>query len=160
MQTYLPYLMIVLAVCMAVGPVMMLKPSARAKRQAALRAEAAQQHLLVSMLSPDDLGLRVNYQLPIERALEESVVEWELSRQRFEHGAHFHKDWDWSDKDLQQSSAGLPLQRYLDQLPESICGVGQNRIGLYLVWREKGLGPEPKDIMLQLRSWLLELKAL
>ncbi|WP_096085942.1 hypothetical protein [Agaribacterium haliotis] len=159
MQNFLPIIIVICAICLVIGPVMMLKPSNRAKREAALRTEAAKQGLLVSLRDAADDGKRVCYQLPLEADKHGARAEWELSQKKFQHELHFDKYWDWCKQEQLPDKARYDaLRDYVEHLPASVCGIGENRAGLYLLWREKGLGDDVQAAIASLLALLMELK--
>ncbi|HSX83842.1 MAG TPA: hypothetical protein VLE50_00490 [Cellvibrio sp.] len=136
---------------MMVGPILLMQPTQRDRKIAALRAKAG------------DLGLKVTLQsqerrlIPVyERrwpSLEKSKrvgVEWLLERQTYSHGIHFADWWQWRGADRPPTAVLPILEERLAALPESVSDVEATPLGLRCYWSEKGGEP----VLLQLAEWL------
>lgn len=138
MDSWVPLFFIVLAIAMAVGPVLMLKPSKYQQRLADLRAKAL------------ELGLRV-HMLPLEGSPEQvpaycrqwvdkdaDRAPWILLRTSYSHELNFHNEWAWQ-KDL---PAGVHwherISRLLDDAPAQLLAIGNGPQGLCCYWSERG----------------------
>lgn len=168
---WIPVIIIVLAMALAVGPVMWLKPTAREKRMAACRSRAAELGMRVSMVSVARLGnvsesvgeqgMLACYGLPWDKSvpaeealLEEDAPDWCLLRTRFSHGANFAGDWDW------QSGSSEPawpaLRDFVSALGEEYVLCRCSHQGLSLGWLEKG-GVEQVDLLNRLLQQLKDI---
>lgn len=140
-----------LVFAMMIGPVLMMQPSQRDRKVAALRAKAV------------DLGLKVTLQ-SLERgptpvyewrwpSLEKSKrmgVDWVLQRQAYSHGIHFADWWQWLGQGRPPAAVLPILAERLAMLPQSVSDVEATPLGLRCYWSEKGGEP----VLLQLAEWL------
>ena len=95
-MSFWPIILIVLAIAMAVGPVMMMQPTTRDRRLAGLRQDAAQAGLHVRM-SDYEKGEKkrpvavYTYQVNLPKG----TPTWSLIRRSYSHDIHFHATWEW-----------------------------------------------------------------
>lgn len=139
MMSFWPIILILLAIALAVGPIMMMQPSSREKRIATLRQEAAQAGLRIRMAKnnkEDDIKPIAVYTYLAE--LPEGTQTWSLLRRSYEHEIHFHKTWEWqtATKGI-SSNKEEALFQFVDALSDDIVGleVNENRVGIW--WNEK-----------------------
>lgn len=151
-------LFILVAVAMAVGPIMMFKPSAHTRRLEALRTQATQ------------LGLKLRTTSYESRNKHQSVIVYSylcktpftasiLLRNDVPHDIHFYQQWDWQDgksAELSQSQS-QNLVRFLEKLPDTIVGVEFSVESVGLWWQEKNTGQWGVN---ELKASLIELKTL
>jgi len=138
MSTWLPLLIILFALALAVGPVMWLKPSARDRRLATLRRRAAQAGVVVQMQAlPAALGQGsaavYSSRWQDTRRLQ---LGWALELQRVEHEMHFRGRWDWRNGRAAPPPAWEALREMLERLPEDACAVVGSEGGLGIQWQE------------------------
>lgn len=131
-------LFVFLAIVMAVGPIMLMQPSKRDRKLAALRQAAAQSGLIVRMTDyqqgQDKQAIAVYY-LTVD--LPENTPSWQLVKQEYQHDVHFYKEWEWQDKTPElQDSQKQQLQSFLNGLPADIVGLEMNSRQIGLWWRE------------------------
>ena len=125
---------IILVIAMAVGPVMLLRPSATDQRLATLRQHAAQ------------LGLRVTSSHMAERCCLYARAHKEqgtydapplvLVRKQYHHGLHVAGVWAIESGQVPAHSKTLTAS--LEQLPSSVMGVEINTHCVSVHWQEKG----------------------
>jgi hypothetical protein len=140
---------------MAVGPIMLMKPSKRDQRIASLRQEAAQQEMHIRLSSFEDKPTAV-YSIHVE--LPKSIIPWLLLKQSYTHGLHFHGPWEFQEDSDSSSKPTInnALQKelidFLDRLPADIVGVelGKQTVGLW--WKEKPNGMTVMDLKDQLKA--------
>ncbi|AMX02647.1 hypothetical protein SAMN05660479_00749 [Microbulbifer thermotolerans] len=139
MAGWLPLLILLFVLALVVGPVMWMKPSARDRRLAAMRARAAASGLAVQMQAlPAALGQGTaavySSRWGDGRRLQ---LGWILELQRVEHELHFAGRWDWRNgRPAAPKSAWEPLRQMLKNLPEDACAVIAQENGLGIQWRE------------------------
>jgi len=138
MASWVPLLIILLAVVLVIGPVMWLKPSSRDRRLASLRQAAA------------SAGFRVQMQkLPVSQGEGTAAVYfsgwrnprrlstgWGLEIKRMQHEMHFSGVWDWRNGRHAPEAAASPLRELLSQLPADSLAVLATEGGLGVQWRE------------------------
>lgn len=156
MSSFLPIVFIVLAIALAVGPVMMLRPSKYQKKIARLRSIAAQSGLIVQS---DGAEGDVLYYLPRTKQAK-APNSWRLTKQSFAHEAHFFGLWDWGESD---SALSGDIEGDLKSFLESIHGsntLGSNRIGVFMGWDEVLAGRTPEVAVAELKALLLQFTRL
>ena len=163
MQQWLPWIFVFLAVAIVVGPIMLIKPSNRAQRQAALRTQAGVHGLMVAMVKVGAYDQPLaGYTLPLQRKAGQRIATWQLERKTFKHEGHFLDDWDWfgTGRPLVGASQDFTnLRAILAQVIPEIVAVGENRAGVYLVWTERGIAGESQDAVATVTSILEQLQA-
>ncbi len=134
---------IILVVALAMGPVMLAMPSKRQSYLARLRASAQRKGFYVQLtqltLGPaegDKLRLAA-YRLMWDQKVK--LPSWRLLRKHYEHDFHFQGAWDWEGPTvtLSQQVEGW-LKKHLNELPDSVKGVGADNNGVTLYWLEQG----------------------
>lgn len=137
---------IVVAIAMAVGPIMMFQPSQRDRRLAKLRQLAAQQGLKVRLAKQEllsgDKKVAV-YSLPVK--LSKAVPTATLVRQEYEHEVHFCKTWELQDNSQIPASYQASLKSYISALPESIVGldISPSLLGVWWLESDKASNLDP-----------------
>ena len=151
-------IIVILVICMAIGPVMMLRLSPNQKRLANLRQKAVMDGLTVRTLKNPVAGdpkfvtaygkkwstfedfSRVRKQI-------DAMPVWSLIRHSEPHGLHFKEEWDWQ---IKPSTGRLAyesrLKTLLDSLPVSIIGVEVTREQCSFYWLERGVKAENETI--------------
>ena len=161
MQQWLPWIFVFLAVAMVVGPIMLIKPSNRAQRQAALRTQAGVHGLMVAMVKVGAYDQPLaGYTLPLQRKAGQPIATWQLERKTFKHEAHFLDDWDWSNDGRPLAGGGQDypiLRETLVHIIPSIVAVGENRAGVYLVWTERGIEGDAQVSVAKIKHILEQL---
>ena len=129
---------IFIVIVMAVGPIMLFKPSKRMQALDKLRSGAAAK------------GLQVRLADYTTHSQSQSVAVYSLItgkdhgqatllRNEMEHDLHFFKHWDWQGSSALQLSSKQTneLKKFLTELPETIVGleVAPNVVGAW--WLEK-----------------------
>lgn len=154
MNSFLPYLIIILALALILGPIMMLQPTAGQRKRAKLRAMAAKQGIKVQA-DGDTSG--INYFLPWPEAVEYEQA-WRLQKQSYEHGAHFFKAWDFVDTTMHfDAQTRQSIERLLLEA-EWLSEVGANAIGVFIRWDERLSGQLPQVAMDKVERTLIQLK--
>lgn len=138
---------------MMIGPVLMMQPSRRDRKIAALRAKAADLGLKVTMQSQEG-GLTPVYEKrwPSLEKSKRVGVDWALERQTYAHGIHFADWWQWRGQSRPPTEVLAILQDRLPALPDSVSVVEATPLGLCCYWSEKGGEP----LLLQLSEWLTQ----
>jgi hypothetical protein len=158
MSSYWPLIFVALAVIMAVGPIMLMKPSKRDQRIASLRQKAAQQGLHIRLDNFETSPVAV-YSLNVE--LPKDISSWLLLKQSYSHGLHFHHQWEFqvdsdANKPVLNKEVQQDLQQFLDRLPNDIVGLELNPKTVGIWWLEKRGGSS----ILELKGWLEECATL
>jgi hypothetical protein len=138
-MSFWPIILIVLAIAMAVGPVMMMQPTTRDRRLAGLRQDAAQAGLHVRM-SDYEKGEKkrpvavYTYQVNLPKG----TPTWSLIRRSYSHDIHFHATWEWRSTNKKISSEKEDqLFQFIDSLPKDIVGLEVNEMMVGIWWQEK-----------------------
>ena len=140
-----------LVFAMMVGPVLMMQPSRRDRRIAALRARATDLGLKVTLQSLERGIVPVyEWRWPSMEKSKRVGVEWALERQAYSHGIHFADWWQWRGAGRPPGTVLPFLQKRLAALPDSVSDVEATPLGLRCYWPEKGGEP----VLLQLAEWL------
>ncbi len=158
MNSWLPVVIVLMAVAMVVGPVMLMQPSARQRREASLRSRAESLGLRVHLLplpgSKTPGQLSPAYCLPWRRD-NADLSAWLLVRGNYEHALNFSGVWQWQQGMEAGSAWHEPVLKLLPQLPACVQAVGNGPQGLCLYWDELG-GSGRVD---ELGDWLSRLAA-
>lgn len=155
-MTWMPWLIIGLALCMILGPIMLLKPSPRQQRLAKLRALAPKLGLKIHMahLGGEE---RAVYQLPWPVGKKRyHCLDWCLERKTYIHDIHLCQYWYWVDNKIPDPEVVQLLRQQLPLLPESINGVAANSQGLSCFWDERG-GFTTQEVM---AKWLQQTQTM
>lgn len=152
---WIPILIIVLVVAMAIGPIMWFRSTPYQRRIIKFRSHAAELGLRVQVKPLADLGIPaasggmdtvVAYGLPwVQSGREETDASrrpgkrpWRLVKERMEHDSHFAGWWNWQ-KGLEADRRWHgPLREQIPQLPEDALALENDRRALWLYWRERG----------------------
>jgi len=131
---------------MMFGPILMVQPSPRDKRQAQLRAKATDYQLRVSIsaMPRQATDMEAPEQTPVYSLHHRrggAAPQWQLVRGSYEHERQFLGLWRWQT-DARPSPEELGrLRDWLPQLPESVLAVGAGTDGWYVYWTERGEEP-------------------
>ena len=173
MNSWYPVIFIVLAIAMAVGPVLMIRPSKRQQRLSHLRAKALKLGLRVHLLPLAESSTVPAYclpwqenkknqsssknQIPQVSQIPQSRQVWILKKMAFSHELHFQQRWDWLNHSPADNCFHAAIRHYLDAVPaglaEHIQAIGNGPQGLCCYWDEIG-GEEALD---HLQTGLLSL---
>ena len=139
MASWVPIVVIILAVALVIGPVMWLKPSSRDRKLAELRQKAAAAGLKVQMQSlPEALGQGTAATYFCQwRNPRRLSTGWVLELQRVSHEMHFNGQWDWRKGRAAPEAAQSALKELLAMLPTDATAVFANDSGLGVQWRER-----------------------
>ena len=138
MESWAPVMFIVLAVAMAVGPVLMLKPSKRQQGLARLRARALEMGLQVHLLPLSKGRSSVStYCRPWQEKGADKAA-WTLERMTYEHDLHFFGEWSWQAGLAAEPHWHGPLKALLPQIPQQLLAIGNGPQGLCCYWDERG----------------------
>jgi len=136
----LPLVFVLLAIALIVGPIMMMQPNSRQRKEIALRDRALKLGMRVHIL-PLKVGKETRhipaYCLPwkTDRA---DHKHWLLQRRSFEHDLHFSQRWDWVDGAEAGKNWHEGLQNLLPKMPDSVLAVSNGPQGVCIYWTEKG----------------------
>lgn len=138
-MTFWPIILIVLAIAMAVGPIMLMQPSTRDRRLASLRQEAAQAGLDVRMADYEKGEQKTSVAVYTYQVnLPKNTPTWSLLRRSYAHEIHFHSTWEWQSTNKKISSKKEDeLHQFLDGLPVDIVGLEVNEMRVGVWWQEK-----------------------
>ena len=126
-------------IAMIVGPIAMMQPNVAQRRQEALRKQAQQLGLVVSMQRPPPRGGQTPERLvPIYRLPGEHETSWQLALTDYIHGAHVADYWEKTKGELPTGVLGQKLASLLSSVPKGIETLGQDARGVYVYWRELG----------------------
>ncbi len=141
MESWAPIIFIVLAIAMAVGPVLMLKPSKRQQGVARLRARALEMSLQVHMLplSKGQSSVPAYCRPWREKGIDKAP--WVLERMTYEHDVHFYKKWAWQRDMVAAPHWHASLKALLPEVPEQLLAIGSGPQGLCCYWDERGGEP-------------------
>lgn len=170
---WIPALVIVLVIALAVGPVMWFRSTPYQQQIINTRSRATKLGLRVQLVPLSELGVAgedakgdfvAAYGLPwVQRESDESEVigrpasySWRLMRQRISHEAHFEGWWDWQNGQRADKSWHAPLLALLRELPSDVIAIESSRQNLWLYWRERG-GPERVDQVAAILARLREI---
>ncbi|MFD1217783.1 MULTISPECIES: hypothetical protein [Microbulbifer] len=148
MASWLPLVVIVLAVALVIGPVMWLKPSSRDRRLASLRQNATSAGLKVQMQAlpaAEGTGTAAVY-IAGWRNPRKLHTGWGLELQRMSHEMHFAGVWDWRNGRHAPPAAESALRDLLEKLPADATAVLCSDGGLGVQWKETSGEPGFKAI--------------
>ncbi|SDK23273.1 hypothetical protein [Microbulbifer yueqingensis] len=139
MGSWLPLLIILLAVALVIGPVMWLKPSGRDRRLASLRQRAAAAGMIVQMSALPESRGEGTAAVYIARWEDPRrlLTGWVLELQRMAHDMHFSGRWDWRNDRSAPEKAWQLLREMLAALPDDALGIHATQAGLGVQWREQ-----------------------
>lgn len=138
MDSWVPLVFIVLAVAMAVGPVLMLKPSKYQQRLADLRSKALSMGLRVHMLPLEGVQEPVPAYCKPREDKDADRSPWVLLRTGYSHEVNFHNEWAWQ-KDLRAEECWHErILLLLDSAPAQLLAIGNGPQGLCCYWDERG----------------------
>ncbi len=149
-MSYWAILFIILAIAMAVGPIMLMQPSRRDRRIASYRQKAATLGLQVRM---DNYGERLVavYSLPVK--LPKNTSEWQLSKLAYAHDIHFYGRWQLSSRDkITNAETVVALKSFIDSLPDDIVGLAAHPKWVSLAWSERSDDVSVEQIKAYLQS--------
>jgi hypothetical protein len=138
---------IIIAVALALGPIMMLRPSTSQKYITKLRAEAAQRGLIVqAYVDTDHASSNLFHYIRRDADLDKSV-DWSLMKLGYEHEAHFSGAWDWQGRapESLDSKSEIELGKFVATLGKGIKAIGKNRLGIFLLCSELSLGNDAEQ---------------
>lgn len=146
-------IIVVLVICMAVGPIMMLQPSKRQKRIAGLRTAAAKHGFKVHMARLNDSNIAVyTKSWPADDKKIYSGEPLTLTRKGYAHGLHLSQYWQLNcAKDLSEAARSR-LETLLTSLPDKVSGVEITPGGPGLYWLETGGEQQLAEVEAWLRS--------
>lgn len=144
------WIIILVAIAMAVGPVMLMQPSAGTARIAKMRTHASTLGISVRLPSRSSTGEKVNgaiYSIPLDAKLRkfDDLQFWTLRELKHEHDIHFHKLWDWEGGKEANSAMHDCLHSCIDGLPKGITTIELNGAGLGALWDERIGQQTPED---------------
>lgn len=153
------FIILIVALALALGPISMLKPSPAQKRKENLRLYASQRGVRFTLRRPPVLStdieqaipMPVYYLPPIAKAPMET--EWILMRTHYEHEGNFYQEWDWQTKARPDDAICQCLAEYLPILPDSVIAISQGRLGTCVFWSEK----EDKETLARLIDMMEKL---
>ncbi len=151
-MSFWPVIFIVLAIAMAVGPIMIMQPSSRDRRLAKLRQSAASSGLQVRMADYKTNNGKQSiavYSQAVE--LPSKTPCWTLLKHPYQHDIHFYGMWEWqAGSEAPKASMHGGLHKLLDSLPDDIVGLEVNNKVIGIWWREAS-----SEITIdQIKSWI------
>jgi len=128
---------IIIAIAMAVGPIMMFRPTSHIRHLEALRAAAAASGLKIRTVNYESRNKKqtvVAYSQPCETDFDVAI----LQRLDISHDIHFLGQWDWTNE-RPPSLTTLQidkLKRFVVALPKTVIGVEFSPDSVGLWWQE------------------------
>ena len=163
MQSWIPWIVIIVVLAMVVGPIAMLKPNKRQQRIALLRQQANAQHISVR-LEPEPDGLVAAGQTPQLVAYysihidSKKLPHWRLQKTSFAHEIHIAQYWQWQGgESLALTPAKLSaLELLLASVPKDVLAIGCDKTGIGVMWGESKQVPltEIQALLESLKSFV------
>ena len=151
---WIPILMCLGALALLLGPILLMQPTQRQRREAGLRQAALTKGLRVYLQKPPKgadvpVSMRsiASYCLPW-RDKEDVRNPWLLIKSKYAHEAHLFGLWDWQEK-----SNGIDeavLSQCLATVPERVVAVASGPQGFCCYWDELG----GEGVLLEIDQWL------
>lgn len=138
MDSWIPLIFIVLAVAMAVGPVLMLKPNKYLQRLAGLRTKALSLGLRVHMLPLEGESEQVSAYCHQWDKKDADRKPWLLRRTSYAHELNFYNEWAWQKGMEADACWHQKISSILDNAPSQLLAIGKGPQGLCCYWNERG----------------------
>ena len=156
---FIAAIVIFLAICLIVGPIMMVMPSKSQTRTAKLRAAAmdlgfrvrltklssktaSDIHAVYSLAWPDSFGLD-----------KRQNTNWKILDTGMEHDIHFFGRWEWQNDKAPRWSHTI-VNELLKTKPRGVSEISANGAGIECTWDEKkGVESDEKTLQ-ELFNWL------
>lgn len=137
-MSFWPIVLIVLAVAMAIGPIMLMQPSSRDKRLADLRQKAALAGLSIRMSDYGQGDQKTAVAVYSSHTnLPKNIPSWSLLRRPYKHEIHFYGVWEWQSDNRVSDNNSAKLRSFLDKLSDDIVGVSVSEKNVSIWWQEK-----------------------
>lgn len=158
--------MIVIVVAMMVGPIFMMRPSGRSKREAKQRDKAIELGLSVYLSRlPSEVNIQnadtyAIYSLPWpEKKLKnnDNVPKWTLEQKQYEHDIHFKGRWDWFGGCKAPGESQALLFDFLESAPLGMVGLASTPAGLGVYWDESLYEGTPEQAVNNIYKKLYDL---
>lgn len=155
MSDWQTWLLIIAVVALAVGPVMMFKPSGGQRKLARLRALANQTGLRVRLATAKTTELKGTalYAMPW-RHKQLRALQWVLVRKSYAHEMHLNEHWSWESAEGVTEPIKALLSAEMRRLPSTVMGVSAGPEGLGVNWSERGSEAELRVLM----AWLEDVQ--
>lgn len=155
---WLTILLIVLALAMALGPVMLLQPSSGLQKLAKIRLLANQQGLIIRLPTAQAHG-GAEYYLPLSKALRALAAQssWALEKKNIAHEIHFYGDWDWRGSSQAPQALWSELRQILAHLPEGISALIFSPSGIGCEWDERCRGASENEAVTAIKTFLEQM---
>ena len=157
---WIPVLIIVITIALMIGPILLLRPTARQSQVAELRNLALKQGLSVK-IQPNPIRASAQlavYSCSLSKEKLDKLIQldppWTLIRQNYIHDLHFFRDWDWLGSSRPPDSMQNYLQLHLVDLDSSIIGVEITRHSVGCFWTEKVGQKQPELAVTEIHAWL------
>jgi len=151
---------VVLAIALALGPVMMLRPSKSQQYISKLRTLAATKGLIVqTCVDPDHLGSGLcHYYLRLPSEMLEA--SWALHKLSYEHEGHFYREWDWQNGEYKGlgDEVNSAIKACLDSISPAFRAIAMTKLGLYVCCAERALGDDAEKSIAIIDAQLLSLR--
>lgn len=154
------WIIIILVVAMAIGPVMMLQPSAGMNRLAKMRTAASQLGLIVRVAKKGEFPVSgAIYSLPLSKEIRQKKIQenWCLKKLTHVHDIHFCDNWDWDGDGRAEKGVQALLGNELKQLPEGIYSLEFRASGLGMFWDEKCRGMDEQKAVEAIKARLHQI---
>lgn len=155
MDSWTPIIFIVLAIAMAVGPVLMLKPSPRQQGLAKLRSRALELGLRVHMLPLSSEKPSVPAYCKPWLDERRDTKPWVLELTNFEHDLNFSGAWAWQKDLVARPGWHQAIKEQLEHVPKGVLAIANGPQGLCCFWAETG----GEVVLDQIHKMLQELNA-
>lgn len=155
-------LIIFFVIAMALGPLMLMRPSAWQTRIAKLRNTAQGKGMRIRMdtnpfaVKADPVAV---YSLLFSKD-EDGDAKFSLFRKNYAHDIHFCDEWDWHKEHTFAENRLQALRDFLKTLDGSVVGVECNRSGVGLFWCERMRGIDDEKALQVMLASLQKLRAL
>lgn len=142
MSGWMPIVIVLLAMALAIGPVLWLRPTDQDRQLASLRQRATRSGLSVQMQQLPPGAGEGSAAVYFERWRNPRHLQtgWTLELQRVAHDLNFQERWDWRNGRTAPEAALQPLRELLAGLPGDATAVISTDFGLGIQWRERSGG--------------------
>lgn len=160
MQSWMPLIFVVMAVALAVGPIMMMRPTKTQQKLSRLREKALKSGIRVSVSVwpakfANDSSRLMRYSLPwsVKKPPNENVL---LIYRNYQHELHLLGHWDWAEG---EGTGAEIFERVMKNSPALVdCkAVGFSSSGVFVDWNERKSADfeELSSLLSELRESLL-----
>ncbi len=156
----MPWLIVGLVVCMALGPVMLMQPSKRQGQLARLRSRAAQLNVSVRLSEWEgDSVATYSVPWPADNRRRFDGPKGVAMRKSYQHPSHLLDYWELP-KCFKTGPVNTWISDLVSKQPQSVVGIQVNEAGVGVYWLERGTQTDLDTIVEVLKAaaqsgWLL-----